>query len=377
MLVAYGPAGSPILTEETSLEQLQHWSHERQLFCPNCRNIVHVRGGPEKRTQLHFAHQRGECAWSTEAESVRHMQGKLVLSRWLQTQFPQARVTLEERLPEPNRIADIFVQHTDGRRWAIEFQCAPLEIAQWRLRHDAYRQAGIIDSWIIGVNRREKQEAFIEAILAFAHEILFLDPLLTPARSWLRWPVPRQQAQHWSETIGKALFTMQEQTEESERLALHGWVGQMGYGVTLATALAEVCFDTQAKLIHPTRTQVAERSRLQQKMNQERLPGESSLTAYMRERISTEELDKVLIPLLKAYLRDTELLRRYNYGRGSAAQGPDQADQQRIDRAVSWLRGLAQYGYTSAQLQILAQEIPLIGPYIAFANYAEQLLALL
>ncbi|TMC82845.1 MAG: competence protein CoiA, partial [Chloroflexi bacterium] len=56
MLVAYGPAGQPVIAGETSLEELQRWSQERALYCPNCRGIVHVRGGPDKRTQLHFAH---------------------------------------------------------------------------------------------------------------------------------------------------------------------------------------------------------------------------------------------------------------------------------------------------------------------------------
>ncbi|HET7637848.1 MAG TPA: competence protein CoiA family protein, partial [Ktedonobacteraceae bacterium] len=135
MLVAYGPDGQPVIAEEKTLTQLQNWSHDRALYCPNCRGIVHVRGGPEKRTQLHFAHQKGECAWSTEAESVRHARGKMVLAEWLRSQFPLAAITLEQRLPEPNRIADIFVTHADGKRWAIEFQCAPLDIEEWRHRH--------------------------------------------------------------------------------------------------------------------------------------------------------------------------------------------------------------------------------------------------
>ncbi len=113
MLVAYGPNGRPVVAEEEPLEQLQQWSRERVLLCPNCRGILHVRGGPGKRAQLHFAHQRGECAWSAETESVRHARGKMVLAHWLREQFPQAAVTLEERLPEPNRIADIFIVHAE------------------------------------------------------------------------------------------------------------------------------------------------------------------------------------------------------------------------------------------------------------------------
>ena len=166
MVVAYGPDGQPVIAEETSLEQLQRWSRARTLYCPNCRGIVHVRGRPEKRTQIHFAHQKGECTWSTESETERHLRGKIVLAEWLQKQFPQASISLEKRLPEPNRIADIFVTYADGRQWAFEFQCAPLDIDEWHLRHTAYLKASIQDTWIIGSNRREKQEAFIEAIIA-------------------------------------------------------------------------------------------------------------------------------------------------------------------------------------------------------------------
>src|SRR5258708_39893594 len=124
MLVAYGPDGQPLVAEETPLEHLLEWSHHQALHCPNCRGVVHVRGGAGKSMQLHFAHQRGECAWSTEGESVRHMRGKLVLAQWLQTQFPTATVSLDERLPGPNGIADVLLQHANGQRQAIEFQCA-------------------------------------------------------------------------------------------------------------------------------------------------------------------------------------------------------------------------------------------------------------
>ncbi|HEY6285375.1 MAG TPA: competence protein CoiA family protein, partial [Ktedonobacteraceae bacterium] len=153
MLVAYGPEGQPVIAEGIYLAQLKNWSQRDLLYCPNCRGIVHVRGGPEKRTQIHFAHQKGECPWSTEAETVRHVRGKIVLAEWLQKQFPQASISLEKRLPEPNRIADIFVTYADGRQWAFEFQCAPLHIDEWHLRHTAYLQASIQDTWIIGSNR--------------------------------------------------------------------------------------------------------------------------------------------------------------------------------------------------------------------------------
>jgi len=363
MLVAYGPDGNAVIAGETPLEQLQNWSRERSLHCPNCRGVVHVRGGTDKRTQLHFAHQKGECAWSTEAESVRHMRGKVTLANWLRAQFPRAFITLEERLPEPNRVADIFVAHADGRRWAIEFQCAPLDIEEWQHRHAAYRQANILDIWIIGNNRRDKQEAFIEAIITTYREALFLDPLVHPPRTWLRWPVSYETVQAW-------------QPEAVERAALAGWVGRLRYGITLVGQLGSVHLGEQGQLLHPERSALEQRSLLIERMGVAPAIDEAELTAYLRGRIDEKAVKMIMLPLTHAYLRDPDLLRRYNYGRGLDGSPVSEADAQRIERARQWLSGLSSRGFTNAQLREIAQAIPFAGPYAALANYVEMLLAL-
>lgn len=366
MLVAYGPDGCSVLANEASLEQLQRWSRERMLFCPNCRGVLHVRGGPEKRLQLHFAHQKGECAWSTESESVRHATGKLVLSHWLRTQFPTAIVTLEERLPEPNRIADVLLTHADGTRWAIEFQCAPLDLEEWRHRHTAYRNGHIQDIWIVGNNRREKQEAFIEAILATFHETMFLDPLITPPRIELRWPVSREMTQTW-------------QHDSTWHPALKGWVGRLGYGATLSGHLHQVSLEGDGqmlKLLHPMRTTLEKRTHILHEMSNALTVDETLLEAYISGQIDVDIASKVLLPLLRAYLRDPDLLRRYNYGRGRADAPTSEADQIRVQKAMRWLLGMQQRGFTTLRFRELASAIPFIGPYAAFARYIEMLLML-
>ena len=358
MLVAYGPGGRPVIAEESSLEQLQRWSRERTLFCPNCRGMVHVRGGPEKRTQLHFAHQKGECAWSTESESVRHASGKIVLAAWLREQYPEAAVTLEERLPEPNRIADIFVKHADGRSWAIEFQCAPLDIEEWRHRHDAYSSAGIHDIWIIGNNRREKQEAFIEAVALAAREVLFLDPLAMLSRIWLRWPVSRD--------VVRSL-----QGDSSRIIALDGWIGRAGYGATLTGRLHDVRLSEQGMLMHPVRSQLERRTNLLRHMSEAVMIDEESLTTYLHDSIDERTLRVVLLPLLRSYRLDPDLLRRYNYGRGLPDRPVSADDRQRVQKALLWRQHLQRQGFSSATLRELAQAIPYAGPYAAFAGYME------
>ncbi len=363
MLVAYGPGGQPVVAEETSLEQLLRWSHEQQLHCPNCRGVVHVRGGPSKRMQLHFAHMRGECAWSTEGESVRHMLGKLTLAQWLRTQFPRAVVTLEERLPGPSRIADVFMKHPDGTRQAVEFQCAPLELEEWQMRHAAYRAAEIIDTWIIGSNRLEKQEAFIEAILSFAREIVFLDPLLTPARAWLRWPATRETVRMW-------------QNGAQSPPALSGWVGRLGFGATIVGDLDKLRLTTRGTFSHAERTALAESQQLLRKMEHGTALDPALFEAYLATQLDEAAIRAVMLPLLRAYLRDPDLLRRYNYGRGQWNQPVSPADRQRIERARAWLRTLNAQGYSAERLRELLPAIPLTGPYAALAGYLEMLLAL-
>lgn len=363
MLVAYGPDGCVVTAEETPPEQLLHWSREHVLRCPNCKGTVFVRGGPEKRMQLHFAHQKGECAWSTEGESVRHMRGKIVLAAWLREQFPQAHITLEERLPEPERIADIFVRHADGACQAIEFQCAPLDLEAWQQRHAAYRAANIIDTWIIGSNRSEKQEAFIEAILARDHEVLFLDPLTIPRRAWLRWPVTREVARDW-------------QREYALRPSFEGWVGRLGVGVSLLDNLSAFRLNREGALWHVTREALQMRRRLSQHMARSGTIQEKDVCEYLQVSIGEAALRDVIIPLTHAYIRDPDLLRRYNYGRGQEARAPSQADVQRVERARQWLAGLAQQGYGAQKLRGLACEIPMVGPYAALAAYLEMLIGL-
>ncbi len=365
MLVAYGPEGRPIIAEGIHLAQLKEWSQQDLLYCPNCRGIVRVRGGPEKRTQIHFAHQKGECAWSTESETIRHLRGKMVLAEWLQKQFPQAEITLEKRLPEPNRIADIFVSHADGRQWAIEFQCAPLDVDEWHFRHTAYHRANIRDTWIIGSNRREKQEAFIEAIIASAREVMFIDPMLTPPFIWLLWVITRDDMREWRVVKG---WTP----------SLDGWVGRSHskYGATLRGLLQDVSIGVDGRLIHPNRSELEVRIRLLRSMKTAHVIDEASLNAYLKPIVGGEALNVVLFPMLRAYLLDPDLFARYNYGRGSVDYCVSDADRRRVEQACVWLERLAQHGFSTNWLEKLAQEIPNVGPYAAFANFVEMLVFL-
>jgi Competence protein CoiA-like family len=365
MLVAYGPVGQPIVAKDVNLVQLKDLSRRNLLVCPNCRGIVHVRGGIEKRIQIHFAHQKGECSWSTETETIRHLQGKVVLSEWLQKQFPSTQITLEKRLPEPNRIADIFVTFKDGRQWAIEFQCASLDIEEWNRRHKAYCEAGILDTWIIGSNRLEKRESFIEAIIVSASEVMFVDPLLTSPMIWIRWAISRDTM-------------LERQIVKGWTPSVEGWVGRSRwkYGVTLTGILGDVSIRADGCLSHPNRSTFERQIGTLREMRKAQDIDKVFLKAYLEPIVGSEVLDVILFPMLRAYLLDPDLLTRYNYGRGSGDYFVSEADRRRLEQARNWLEGLAQREFSAKWLGKLAQAIPLVGPYAAFANYMEMLVFL-
>jgi hypothetical protein len=50
---------------------------------------------------------------------------------------------------------------------------------------------------------------------------------------------------------------------------------------------------------------------------------------------------------------------------------------QRVKGARSWLEKLARQGYTVVRLQELANEIPLVGAYAAFAGYMRMIAMLI
>lgn len=365
MLVAYGPEGQPVVAEELYLSQLKDMSQRNLLYCPNCRGILHVRGGPEKRTQIHFAHQKGECSWSTEAETIRHLRGKAVLAEWLRKQFPQAHVMLEKRLTEPNRIADIFVTHPDGRQWAIEFQCAPLEFDEWNLRHRAYLKASIRDIWIIGSNRRAKQEAFIEAIIGRSGEVMFMDPLLTPPHIWIRWTIARETMQEW-------------RIMKSWTPAVEGWVGRSRskYGAMLSGILPDVTLGVDGLFIQSDRSEFEARIGLLREMRKAQNIDKISLKRYLESIVGGDALNVVLFPMVHAYLLDPDLFTHYNYGRGTEGYLVSETDRHRVQQARIWLERLAERGISADWLEELAREIPPVGPYAAFANYVEMLASL-
>ncbi len=119
---------------------------------------------------------------------------------------------------------------------------------------------------------------------------------------------------------------------------LAGWVGRLRYGVTLVGQLADVRLGEQGQLLHSERGRLERHAQLVERMGEASCVDEEMLAAYLRDRVDEESLRMVILPLTRAYMRDPDLLRHYNYGRGMDGLPVSEADMQR-DRAGAAMAG--------------------------------------
>jgi hypothetical protein len=137
--------------------------------------------------------------------------------------------------------------------------------------------------------------------------------------------------------------------------------------------LQDIRLEVNGRLSHPDRSALEARIGLLRTMKQAQSIDNVTLNAYLCPIVGEEALHVVLFPMLRAYLRDPALLRRYNYGRGYRDQSVSDADQRRVQQARTWLESLSRQGFPPSSLESLAKAIPRVGPYAAFANFVEML----
>jgi len=95
-----------------------------------------------------FAHHAG--AGGHAAMGIHHLQGQLLIARWLRESYPDGTVVMEETTEDGRRRADVMFTSASGRRAAFEIQYAALDPRAWRERHDSYAELGILDVWLWG-----------------------------------------------------------------------------------------------------------------------------------------------------------------------------------------------------------------------------------
>ena len=154
MLQAKSDKGTFVTLARLTRTEINRIKQEKELFfCPICKDQVIIKAG--SKMIPHFAHLSiSNCPSHEGGEGTYHEKGKLLLYQWLQHQ--QLDVTLEAYIPEINQRPDMLLQ-LNGRRIAIEYQCARIPVSQIKQRNEGYKKAGIIPIWIIGANRFKRQ----------------------------------------------------------------------------------------------------------------------------------------------------------------------------------------------------------------------------
>ena len=141
---------------------------EKQAYtCPACGGQLRLRQGPIVRP--HFAHKSLKyCDYSSENESLEHLENKEVLYHWLNK---EAEVQLEYLLPELKQIADVFV----NGNLALEVQCSPLPQKLLKERSEGYRSQGYQVLWLLGEKLwlKERLTRLQEGFLYFSQNVGF------------------------------------------------------------------------------------------------------------------------------------------------------------------------------------------------------------
>lgn len=187
--------GASVDMESLSAEQahlVKKASRSSLLMCPICAQPLIAKMGTQ--VKWHCAHRNDNPYRWHESESPRHKMGKARLGEWALTQWPEANVTEEYRLPDIKQIADVMV-HRDGfAPLVLEMQYSDLSGRDWTTRHHGYASLGIEALWVLGSSRArlKSSSALIDqlasAMLAQGHELLYLNP--QPRRLTLLTPPP-------------------------------------------------------------------------------------------------------------------------------------------------------------------------------------------
>ena len=141
---------------------------KEMFFCPECQEEVILKIGTKRIS--HFAHKKGSsCTESYERESEYHLQGKLQLYKWLQTQG--VKPVLEQYEQTISQRPDISFVY-NGCKYVVEYQCTPIPTQLFMKRTITYKKANLIPIWILG-GKNINRKGFSRASLS-SFDYLFL-----------------------------------------------------------------------------------------------------------------------------------------------------------------------------------------------------------
>ncbi|GEN52886.1 competence protein CoiA [Halobacillus faecis] len=137
--------------------------------CPVCHELLQIRSG--RRTIPHFSHfPKSNCAVIKGGETVEHDRGKWRLFTWLKNQGYE--VHLEQYLPEIRQRPDIYLL-VNGKKIAIEYQCASVTNQEINKRTLSYRDAGIFPLWILGTKHLHSSNSYHLSLSDFTRSFFY------------------------------------------------------------------------------------------------------------------------------------------------------------------------------------------------------------
>ncbi|MCP3026673.1 competence protein CoiA [Halobacillus sp. A5] len=169
MLHAYDEHGRLTTIYQNSPAVLKKLKKNAEFFCPTCNETLIIRFG--RKVTPHFAHlPSSTCEVKSRGESTYHEGGKWLLYQWLNNQGYQ--VVVEPYLSEINQRPDILLT-IDGKKAAIELQCASIPAKDVMNRTQGYRKAGIFPLWILGRNQLKRKGKYILQLDQFHKEMIY------------------------------------------------------------------------------------------------------------------------------------------------------------------------------------------------------------
>jgi competence protein CoiA len=177
MLKAIRKDGTPFqLMPRHSKEVLRREKSCSEFFCPECKEKVTMKIGSQRME--HFAHRPGStCLEGYERESEYHLNGKLQLYQWLESQ--RLEPILEPYYENIKQRPDISV-HVAQRNYAIEYQCSTIPPELMIKRTTSFQKGNLTSIWVMG-GKNIKRKGEKKVCLSNFH-YLFLHK--TPSGIW-------------------------------------------------------------------------------------------------------------------------------------------------------------------------------------------------
>lgn len=120
---------------------------QEDYYCRECKGIVRVRGGIQRKK--HFFHLKPSDACRQSQKSASHLQVQYHLLNLL----PKEECQLERRFPEIDRIADVA---WENRKLIFEVQCSAISPEEVLSRNADYGKVGYQVVWIFHDRRYNK-----------------------------------------------------------------------------------------------------------------------------------------------------------------------------------------------------------------------------